>query len=51
MRRFYKQLKKRKAKIKRKREQHNKLDAEFQRIARGDKEACLKQQCNKREKK
>ena len=41
---------KRKVKIKRKRERHNKLDAEFQRRARGDTKGFLKQQCKKREK-
>ena len=39
---------KRKVKIKRKRERHNKLDAEFQRRARGDTKGFLKQQCKER---
>ena len=41
----------RKVPRKEERERYTHLNSEFQRIARGDKEACLKQQCNKREKK
>ena len=42
--------KRREAKGKGERERYNQLNAEFQRIARGDKKACLNEQCKEIEK-